>query len=65
MFWAGVRRVVFALSHSRLNDLVRASGSEPVGFTLSAVDITSVPPISFDGPQREDEAAEAHNGFWD
>jgi tRNA(Arg) A34 adenosine deaminase TadA len=65
MFWAGVRRVVFALSHARLNDLVRASGSEPVGFTLSAVDITSVPPISFDGPQREDEAAEAHNGFWD
>lgn len=66
MFWAGVRRVVFGLSHSRLNELARPPGGESVGFIVSASEIggAAVPSMSFDGPHREDEAAEAHAGFW-
>jgi tRNA(Arg) A34 adenosine deaminase TadA len=66
MFWAGVRRVVFALSHSRLNELVRPPGGESVGFIVSASEIggAAMPPMSFDGPHRQDEAAKAHAGFW-
>ncbi|MFW2336547.1 MAG: nucleoside deaminase [Ilumatobacter sp.] len=66
MFWAGVRRVVFALSHSRLNELVRPPAGESVGFHVSASEIgcAAVPPMSFDGPHRQDEAANAHVGFW-
>jgi len=66
MFWAGVRRVVFGLSHSRLNELARESGGRSVGFAVSASEIgdAASPPMSFDGPHREDEAAEAHLGFW-
>lgn len=66
MFWAGVRRVVFALSHSRLNELVQPPGGEPFGFIVSASEIggAAVPPMSFDGTHREDEAAKAHVGFW-
>jgi tRNA(Arg) A34 adenosine deaminase TadA len=66
MFWAGVRQVVFALSHSRLNDLARPPGGEPVGFTVSAAEIghTATPAMTFDGPHRQDEAAIPHVGFW-
>jgi tRNA(Arg) A34 adenosine deaminase TadA len=66
MFWAGVRRVVFALSHSRLNELVRPPGGEPVGFTVSAAEIgqAAMPPMRFDGPHRQDDAAKPHVGFW-
>ncbi len=66
LFWSGARRVVFALSHSRLNELVQQSRDESVGFFVSASDIgaAAMPPMSFDGPHRQDEAAKAHIGFW-
>jgi tRNA(Arg) A34 adenosine deaminase TadA len=67
LFWAGARRVVFALSHSRLNELASPAGGEPYGFTISAHDLGSDaarPPMTFVGPRREDEAAEVHLGFW-
>jgi tRNA(Arg) A34 adenosine deaminase TadA len=66
MFWAGASRVVFALSHSRLNELARPPGGEPFGFMLSASRIgrAAMPPMSIDGPHREDDAAAAHVGFW-
>lgn len=66
MFWAGVRLVVFALSHSRLNDLAHPPKTEPMGFTVSAAEIgnRAVPTMSFDGPHRQDDAAKAHVGFW-
>ena len=66
MYWAGVRRVVFGLSHQRLNQLANLPDAEPVGFTISAAEIGSrgQPPMTFDGPHREDEAARAHQGFW-
>jgi tRNA(Arg) A34 adenosine deaminase TadA len=66
MYWAGVRRVVFALSHRRLNRLANLPGAEPVGFTIGAAEIgrRALSPMRFDGPHREDEAARAHEGFW-
>ena len=38
----------------------------PVGFTITAAEIggAASPPMSFDGPHREDEAAIPHVGFW-
>lgn len=66
MFWAGVRRVVFGLSNSRLHQLATAPGEPRVGFTITAAEIGEAadPPMIFDGPHRQDEAAEAHVGFW-
>ena len=66
MFWAGARRVVFALSHERLNDLANVPDADPFGFTISAVEIggAAQPAMAFDGPHREAEAALAHEGYW-
>jgi tRNA(Arg) A34 adenosine deaminase TadA len=66
MFWAGVRRVVFGLSSARLMELATTPGDTPVGFTITAAEIggAASPPMSFDGPHREDEAAIPHVGFW-
>ena len=66
MFWAGVRRVVYGLSSTRLMELATAPGDIPVGFTITAPEIggAASPPMSFDGPNREDEAAVPHVGFW-
>lgn len=66
MFWAGARHVVYGMSASRLMQLGMAPGGQPFGFAISAPEIGSraLPPMHFAGPQREDEAAEAHVGFW-
>ena len=66
MFWAGVRRVVFGLSSARLLEMATPPRDTPVGFTITAAEIgeTASPPMSFDGPNRQDEAAVAHLGFW-
>ena len=66
MFWAGVRHVIYGLSAARLMDLSKAPGYEPTGFTLAApvLGASATPPMHFDGPHREDEAAVAHVGFW-
>jgi tRNA(Arg) A34 adenosine deaminase TadA len=66
MFWAGARRIVFGLSAARLTDLATPPGESPVGFTITAAEIgrAARPPMEIDGPHREDEAAEAHIGFW-
>jgi hypothetical protein len=66
MFWAGALRVVFGLSLDRLSELAAPPGAEPGGFTISAAEIGSraAPPMTFSGPHREDEAAQAHLGFW-
>lgn len=66
MFWAGVRRVVYGLSSQRLMGLATAAAAEPFGFTITAPEIggAATPAMIFDGPQREDEAAAAHHGFW-
>jgi tRNA(Arg) A34 adenosine deaminase TadA len=66
LFWAGARRVVYGLSASRLGELSTATGHRAVGFSITAHDIgaASMPVMSFRGPQREDEAAAAHQGYW-
>lgn len=66
LFWAGARHVVFALSHSRLGELARPPGGDVSGFSISAAAIgaAATPPMTFDGPYREDNAARAHLGFW-
>ena len=66
MFWAGAREVAFGLSHERLNQLANHTDADPFGFTISAPEIggRANPPMIFDGPHSEDEAARVHEGFW-
>jgi tRNA(Arg) A34 adenosine deaminase TadA len=66
MFWAGVRHVVYGLSAERLMDLARPPGIQPMGFGLTAhtLGASATPPMHFDGPHREDDAAVPHLGFW-
>ncbi len=64
LFWAGARHVVFGLSASRLNSMT--STGEPFGFIITAGEIGAAanPPMRFDGPMLEDEAAASHDGYW-
>lgn len=66
MFFAGARTVAFALSHTRLNAIARPEGAPEHGFSIGAHDIggSARPPMTFRGPEREDDAAAAHLGFW-
>lgn len=64
LFWSGSRHVVFGLSNARLVDLCFESSGERIGFEVAAREVTSIPPIHFEGPYREDEAAAGHDGFW-
>ena len=66
MFWIGVRRVVFGLSSARLTELATPLGLPTGGFRITAAEIGGAanPPIHFDGPHREEEAAIPHLGFW-
>lgn len=66
MFWAGARHIVYGLSAETLNKMTTAPGAAPYGFTISApeIGVRADPPMKFAGPQREDEAAVAHNGYW-
>ncbi len=64
-YWAGVGRVVYALSETRLLAL---TGSHPDNPTLAlpcrAVFAAGQRTIEVVGPLIEDEAAVAHRGFW-
>ena len=64
-YWAGVGRVVYALSEARLLAL---TGSHPENPTLSlpcrAVFAAGQRSIEVVGPLLEDEAAAPHRGFW-
>lgn len=66
MFWAGARRVVYGLSSARLMELAQDPSQAPFGFTITAPEIGAAaePPMMFEGPLREDEAAVSHLGFW-
>ena len=65
MFWAGARHIVYGLSSDRLMTLSVAPGTQRFGFVITAPEIgaQATPPMRIEGPQREDEAAEAHVGF--
>lgn len=65
IFWAGIGRVVYALSGTGLIDI---AGGEDDG---AALDLPSREvfahggrAIAVSGPHLEDEAAEPHRGFW-
>ncbi|HET7902293.1 MAG TPA: nucleoside deaminase [Candidatus Nanopelagicales bacterium] len=66
MFWAGARHIVFGLSAARLIELSTAPGGPAYGFTITAAALgaATTAPMRIDGPVCEDEAAEAHRGFW-
>jgi tRNA(Arg) A34 adenosine deaminase TadA len=66
LFWSGAQRIVFGLSAARLTDIATAPGEVPYGFTITAAELSSAStrPLRVDGPTREDEAAQAHEGFW-
>jgi tRNA(Arg) A34 adenosine deaminase TadA len=64
-YWSGVGRVVYAMSEKSLLDL---TGSDPENPTLSLpcrdVFAAGQRPTEVIGPLREDEARQAHQGFW-
>ncbi|WP_148614860.1 nucleoside deaminase [Nocardioides rubriscoriae] len=65
IYWAGVGRVVFALSESGLRDLTgdRADVptlAHPCRLVLGAGNRR----VEVSGPHLEDDAAAAHRGFW-
>ncbi|AVR94501.1 nucleoside deaminase [Pseudoduganella armeniaca] len=64
-YWAGVGRVVYALSEARLLQL---TGSDPENPTLSLpcrqVFASGQRPTQVIGPLHEDAASVAHAGFW-
>lgn len=66
MFWAGTRQVVFGLSAARLTALSTAPGDAEHGFTITSAELAaaSTSPMRVEGPFREDDAADVHDGFW-
>ncbi|MBA5685770.1 nucleoside deaminase [Rugamonas apoptosis] len=64
-YWSGVGRVVYALSEA---SLLQLTGSDPENPTLSLpcrdVFARGQRPTEVLGPLREDEARQAHAGFW-
>ena len=65
IYWAGIGRVVYGLSEARLKAMI---GPHPENLTM-ALECRSVfaagqRAIAVEGPLLEDEAAEAHKGFW-
>jgi len=65
IYWAGVGRVVFALTEHALKDI---TGNHPENPTLdlpcSTVFAAGQRPVALIGPLLEAEAAELHHGIW-
>jgi tRNA(Arg) A34 adenosine deaminase TadA len=65
IYWAGIARVVYALSERRLLELTGASPANPtMSLPCREVLHRGQRRIEIVGPLLEDEAAEAHRGFW-
>lgn len=66
MFWAGARSIVYGLSAARLNEIATPIGAQPFGFVITANELAmqAAPTMHVDGPNREDDAAVAHLGYW-
>jgi len=64
-FWSGIGRVVYGMSNTRL---LQFTGGDPnnAGYALPCRDILlhGYRPITVIGPLVEDEAAQAHQGYW-
>jgi tRNA(Arg) A34 adenosine deaminase TadA len=65
IYWAGIGRVVFGLSETRLKAMI---GPHPENLTMDLpcrmVFAAGQRDITVEGPLLEDEAAVAHHGFW-
>lgn len=64
-YWTGIDRVVYALSEHRLLELTGDHPENPT-FSLPCREVFARGQRRIDvvGPMLEDEAAEAHRGFW-
>lgn len=64
-YWSGIGRVVYGMSNTRL---LQFTGGDPnnAGYALPCRDILlhGYRPITVIGPLLEDEAAQAHQGYW-
>ena len=64
-YWSGIGRVVYGMSNTRL---FQFTGDDPkhAAFALPCRDILlhGYRPITVIGPLLEDEAAQAHQGYW-
>ena len=65
IFWAGIGRVVFALSNDSLIAMLDPAEHGPaLGLSTAEVISSGNRSIIVEGPALEDEAAEPHDGFW-
>ena len=65
IYWAGIGRVVYGLSETRLLALTGAHAENPtLALPCRAVFARGQRPVEVVGPLLEDEAAAAHMGFW-
>ncbi len=64
IFWAGIGRVVFALSVETLMEFFDNRPGAPLHLTGSRRLLGSENGVEVLGPALEDEAARPHDGFW-
>ena len=65
MFWAGIGRMVYALSGRGLIALAESEdGGRELDLPSRDVFARGVPVVEVWGPHLEEEAAEPHRGFW-
>lgn len=66
IYWGGITRVVFGLSQERLYQVIGEETGASEAFILHCRDVLQQASSSIIvlGPALEDEAAEAHAGFW-
>lgn len=65
MFWAGIGRMVYALSGRGLIALAASEdASRELDLPSREVFAHGVPVVAVSGPHLEDEASEPHRGFW-
>ena len=65
IFWAGVRRVVFALSKDELLGMLGSSPDEPtLPFSCREIFARGNQDVEVSGPHLYDRARAVHEGFW-
>jgi len=66
VYWAGIGRVVYALSEKRLKELTGNHAENPtLDLPCRTVFAAGQRPVEVVGPMLEDEAAAQHKGVWD
>ena len=64
-FWSGIGRVVYGMSHDRLLEFTGGNPQE-AGYALPCREVLlhGYRPVVVVGPLLQDEAAQAHQGYW-